>query len=832
MKGFNLSKKILVFLICLLVAAFTVCASAVQVRNWTDVENTQSTNPVNHKHIYGEWVVTKQPTCKSEGERTRTCIFSATVDGEVKTCGHTYTEVLPVDPEVHTYDGNEVVIKAATCSSVGESEYTCTGCKKTVKVYSEKTAHTLDENEWIVVDPVHEATLERPGKRYNKCTVCNTEVTISIPVEHKYETEGTVVTAPTCVSKGERLQRCTVCGKNKMVDIDIDKNNHVYGGKALLIGEIDCKNPGKGIIKCEGCGVITTVVIPADTEHKYLEWEYREATGDCKTGSNGYLIKQCSECDKIFDEKTWSGHVLDENAKTHASTCSQPGYMKGKCTVCGLVDAEVMLPIDDGAHSWYEEVLIEPTCTTKGYVFRICKYDSSHVEYEYIDEIGHDYATSWTVTKEPSCYEQGMRTNVCINCGRTIEEIIEKDPDKHPDGLTWTTVKEPTCLEEGIERAYCRFCSGSDFVERKIPKHTNTLVEYSRKEATCCIDGEIVYDCYGCGEDVIKTIPRDPLAHKPGKAYYVTKKATCAEEGVLSKVCDYCLAPIEAISGEHAQKSIAKTNHIVTAWEVTKEPTCTEKGSKSRTCTECGHIETVSVPAEHRYKAWVVETEAKCNQAGVRTRGCYNCNKTWSENYYADHELGNWTAYKDASCENGGTFRKYCNNCHKAIVEKTVAKGEHVELIEQATEYKVSESICSRKQFKCTVCGGIEEVTTTHTLYKTSPEVAVTCEKNGVTAGYECYLCKIKILPKTIEATGHNFEYDEEGTKYCLNCNLYYVEGENGESKTCTHFCHNNGTIGKILTKVLTFFWKLLGINQECECGELHYETVVKGLKK
>lgn len=834
MKGFNLSKKLAMLLLCLLVLALTVSVSAAEVRNWTDEQNTQGLTPVEHKHIYGDWEITKTPTCTEEGERARVCLYSAEVDGEVKSCGYTYTEKLPIDPEVHTKkDSSEVQIKAPTCKSVGESEYTCTGCNKTVTVYIEATEHTFDEDAWIISEPIHEKTMERPGKKTNKCTVCNATVEISIPVEHVYETEGTVVTPATCVEKGERLQRCTICQKNKMVDIEIDPNNHVYSGKALLIGEIDCETPGKGIIRCEGCGETVTVEIPADKEHKYLKWEYHDATGDCKTGSNGYMIKQCSKCDKIFDQKTWNGHILDESAKTHASTCTEPGYMKGKCTVCGLADAEVVLPIDEEAHSWYEEVLIEPTCTTKGYVFRICKYDSSHVEYDYIDAIGHEYATQWTIIKEPTCSEEGIRTNFCINCNENINEFMPIDPENHPDDLVWSTVKKPTCFEEGLERAYCYKCSKDDYIDRKIPKHTATLVEYSRTEATCCSEGKIVYDCLECGYDVIEVTPVDPLAHKPGKAYYVTKKATCAEEGILSKVCDYCLAPIEAKTGEHAQKTIEKTNHIVTAWEITEKATCTVDGLKERKCTACGHIETSSVPAEHRYKAWVENDDgASCINPGVRTRGCYNCSETWTETYYKDHILSDkWVPYNGATCEKGGTFRKYCEVCNRPRVEKTVKAGEHVELIEQETEYKVSDSICSRKQFICSCCGGVEEVTTTHTLFKLVEGTKPTCTQDGTPSLYECRICGKRISPETTEslkATGHNFEYDEEGTKYCLNCNLYYVEGENGEAKTCTHFCHNNGTIGKILTKILTFFWKLFGINQECECGALHYEIEVK----
>ena len=146
---------------------------AVGTISWTDKENTIGTDPIEHNHIYSDWVITLQPTCSSEGVRTKTCIFSAEVDGNVKICNHKYSEPIPADPEVHTKSGNETIIKAPTCSAPGESEYYCSGCETTIKVYLKPTEHQFNEDEWVVIEPVHGKYLyDKEGSRTNNCIIC------------------------------------------------------------------------------------------------------------------------------------------------------------------------------------------------------------------------------------------------------------------------------------------------------------------------------------------------------------------------------------------------------------------------------------------------------------------------------------------------------------------------------------------------------------------------------------------------------------------------------------------------------------------------------------
>ena len=67
-------------------------------------------------HTYGDWIITKSPTCIAEGSKKRTCTV----------CGVEKVETIPATGE-HTY-GDWVVTKQATCTAGGSQTRTCTVC--------------------------------------------------------------------------------------------------------------------------------------------------------------------------------------------------------------------------------------------------------------------------------------------------------------------------------------------------------------------------------------------------------------------------------------------------------------------------------------------------------------------------------------------------------------------------------------------------------------------------------------------------------------------------------------------------------------------------------
>ena len=118
-------------------------------------------------HTYGDWVITKSPTCIAEGSKKRTCTV----------CGVEKVETIPATG-VHTY-GEWKVTKQATCTADGTKTKTCTGCGATQTEVIAKLGHNFVEG---------------------KCSVCGETLVIGANINyHEYisESGGTVSTSYT-----------------------------------------------------------------------------------------------------------------------------------------------------------------------------------------------------------------------------------------------------------------------------------------------------------------------------------------------------------------------------------------------------------------------------------------------------------------------------------------------------------------------------------------------------------------------------------------------------------------------------------------------------------
>ena len=105
-----------------------------------------------HKHTYGEWKVTKSPTCSEEGVISQNC-----------ECGDVKNQ--PLDKLEHTY-GGWTVEKAATCTEAGTITRKC-NCGDTQTDSIEATGHT--EGEWIVHK---DSTVNTEGEKHLLCASC------------------------------------------------------------------------------------------------------------------------------------------------------------------------------------------------------------------------------------------------------------------------------------------------------------------------------------------------------------------------------------------------------------------------------------------------------------------------------------------------------------------------------------------------------------------------------------------------------------------------------------------------------------------------------------
>lgn len=180
----------------------------------------------------------------------------------------------------------------------------------------------------------------------------------------------------------------------------------------------------------------------------------------------------------------------------------------------GIFQIEISLRIDTShIHNYIGTVTKEPTCTEAGEKTYTCDCGDSYTEA--IDAKGHNY-----------------KDGECTDCG-------EKDSD-HVHSYVESITKEPTCTEEG-EKTYTCGC-GNSYTEvipakghhyengectncgDKNPDHEHSYTESITKEPTCTEAGEKTYTC-DCGNSYTEEIPAT------GKHDYVD--GTCTDCGAV-----------------------------------------------------------------------------------------------------------------------------------------------------------------------------------------------------------------------------------------------------------------------------------------------------------
>ncbi len=766
-----------------------------------------------HQHQLTEWTTVTESTCTQKGLRSKSCLVSG--------CTYKLEETIPVNSNAHNYQQKAVNIQA-TCKIAGVETYACIWCEKECKKYIEQLPHTFNEDKWQIIK---KASCGEPGRERNECTVCETKVIRDIVVEHVIGDKVVARVEPTCSTEGVEAFSCKNCSTLVEVPIPIVAGNHVFTTNPFDITGLTCKQDGKGKVVCKECGLTKEVTVSKSTAHDYLDWTVvtpLPEDADCtSSGVVGSRVRYCDVCkSNTAMESFGPEHTLTNGYSTRLSTCIRKGYNRGDCIICMETGVDVVLPIDKDAHLWDEVILEEATCSKKGRLLKICSLNDGHVVFEDIDKLEHTVTNNWEVIA-PNCREEGARYNWCTACGYVTETIpVDRDAHVFAENVQWVPDDEnpATCYSVGKEYAMCQKCF--NLIPRDIPKHYSTRVVYSYKAPNCYEDGYIEYACTACSTDTIisEVLPKDSNVHIKSSRKNPAILPTCHSEGLLAYTCVFC----NYIFEEDAE-TVDPTPHTVSDWVVTERPTCQSTGIKTRKCINegCNHTETRVMAAAHNFTTWRTVVEATCKQMGTRERYCYTCNHREVESFMGTHTQGKWYFAQGGNCKTGGKAYLECIECERVYEEKTVKPGEHVELVFEGKNYTGDEISCYSEQYKCTYCNTTVRNILPHMWIQTQPPIYPDCNNKGLTEAKYCPVCFYESPATVIDPLVHSFKYDEDGTKYCTKCNLYYVEG--GKLETCDHFCHNNGTIMKIIKKLLVFFWKFLGINQECECGVLHY---------
>ena len=343
-------------------------------------------------HTYGSAVITKQPTCTSEGTKTKTCTqCGATVTETIAKLSHSYT----------------TTVVAPTCTADGYTLHKCSVCGTSYKDNTTKATGHSYGNSVVTKQP----TCTSEGTAIKTCTKCNATVTETIPkTSHKY---ADTVVAPTCTVDGYTLHKCSVCGTSYK-DSTTKATGHSYGN-SVVTKQPTCTSEGTAIKTCTKCNATVTETIPK-TSHEYAD---TVVAPTCT--ADGYTLHKCSVCGTSYKDNTTkaTGHSYGNSVVTKQPTCTAEGTKTKTCTKC---NATVTEKLPAKGHTAVTDKGYPATCTTAG------KTDGSHCSVcntvikvqTVINATGHK-SSGWITDKAASIGVKGSKHRECTVCKKVLE---------------------------------------------------------------------------------------------------------------------------------------------------------------------------------------------------------------------------------------------------------------------------------------------------------------------------------------------------------------------------------------------------------------------------
>ena len=502
---------------------------------------------------------------------------------------------------------------------------------------------------------------------------------------------------------------------------------------------------------CTECGRTKDEAIAKTEDHLFGDWYPSQESEDkheriCKCGET-----ETADC------------VFDDGKVTQEPTHFEEGIKTYTCAECGRTKTESVPKTTD--HTFGDWA---PDITTENKHIRECKCGET--------EIGNCSFDNGVVTKEPSHFEEGIKTYTCTECGRTKTEPIEKN-DNHSFGGWYPSAEsedkhERVCNCGEKETADCAFDEGKvtkepSHFEEGIKTYTCTECGRTKEEAIAKTDSHLFGDWYPSEESddkherICKCGEKETgdCAFDEGK---VTKEPTHFEEGIKTYTCTECgrtkTEPIEkndnhsfgdwypSAESEDKHERVCNCGEKETgdctfdAGKVTKEPTHFEEGIKTYTCTVCGRIKTESVPktADHTFGDWAPDIttedkhirECKCGETetgdcsfdngaitkepthleeGIKTYTCTVCGRIKTEpvEKTPGHSFGQWTPdetsedkhYRECACgetETGDcTFDPERGTCTVCGREKPEEEGIIIVIYGGSATFEGKETVTS-----------------------------------------------------------------------------------------------------------------------------------------
>lgn len=491
----------------------------------------------NCDHSSTHEVITLKPTCTTAGTTTQVCDNCGFVVSETQlpAKGHSYETVNTENNNGHTYDyqkcsacGDEKTVithnafvegyydykTTATCTKAGIETKTCKveGCNKVEVKAVPSTGHTIEKST-VTKQP----TCTQAGEEKGVCSVCNTEVTQTIPaLGHTFSENKETLDNTTTDGHTYLVETCTVCGEKQSTPTHVEWVEGQY--KSSVLTKPTCTINGVQIDTCKICGQRRTVSIPANGEHV---WQQTSRT-EPKCTTNGTIYYKCQNCNATKSETIPAlGHnnVVQTEVKP---TCTAAGYIIYRCSTCGATtrvenSATGHTPADDSY-----VITVEPTCTKGGAATATCATCGEAYDIV-LDALGHNYVNLDTAIDGHTDHVD--RKVICSRC-QDLKSENEKYHLEWVDGnYTTETIVAGNCTTSAIYKDTCTFCGATR--NRTVEATGAHNYSYSGYDAN---SAKLTYTCSICN-DVKSYNPTIVLA--AWNVNNVNKKAVDVTNGYL-----------------------------------------------------------------------------------------------------------------------------------------------------------------------------------------------------------------------------------------------------------------------------------------------------------
>ena len=211
------------------------------------------------------------------------------------------------------------------------------------------------------------------------------------------------------------------------------------------------------------------------------------------------------------------------------------------------------------------------------------------------------------------------------------QKPTEPATQTHAHSYTATVTKQPTCTAEGVKTFRCS-CGDSYTETISAAGHVFGAYVYNN-DATEAADGTETAACTICGAKDTRTAAGTKIAHVHNYTAAVTKATTCAEEGVKTYTCS---------CGSSYTEAVPVVAHSFGDYIYNDDATTEKDGTKTATCSVCGATDTVTAEGTKKsLPSWYDE------HPGIPLNVATGGQIDGSLEAYFDPGQFNWDSYAD-----------------------------------------------------------------------------------------------------------------------------------------------------------------------------------------